>query len=165
MARGGCLRRIRGLLSGAVLSLLLSAPAIAGLAVPEELAGLPLAHSQQGAEARAEIERLHGKSIAMRDGYVAHYGLQPPAAMLYVALARDEAAARQQVEQMTNRLRTSQATFTHLRESTRHGLRVYSTLGLGQVHYYFQRGAQVIWIAADPQVAQAALADAASKLR
>lgn len=135
------------------------------LEVPRELAGLPLAHSQQGAEARAEIERLHGKRIPVADGYVAHYGTQPPVAMLYVSRARDEKMARQQVERMTTRIRASNGPFTHLRESTRFGMTVYSTLGQGQVHYYFRRGAMVVWVAADPTIAQQALADAVQKLR
>lgn len=146
------------LLAGSVL-------AASGLEVPRELAGLPLAHSQQGAEARGEIERLHGKSIPMKDGYVAHYGTQPPTAMLYVSQAREEKVARQQVEQMTARIQGSNGSFTHLRESTRFGMTVYSTLGQGQVHYYFRRGATVVWVAADPIIAQQALADAAKKLR
>ena len=135
------------------------------LEVPRDLAGLPLAHSQQGAEARAQIERLHGKSIPIRDGFVAHYGSQPPVAMLYVSRAQDEGVARQQVEQMTMRIRASNGPFTHLRESSRFGMTVYSTLGQGQVHYYFRRGATVVWVAADPIIAQPALADAAKKLR
>ena len=134
------------------------------LDVPGELAGLTLAHSQQGAEARAQIERLHGKSIPIRDGFVAHYGTQPPVAMLYVSQAQDEGVARQQVEQMTMRIQASNGPFTHLRESSRFGMTVYSTLGQGQVHYYFRRGATVVWVAADPIIAQPALADAAKKL-
>jgi len=135
------------------------------LEVPRDLAGLPLAHSQQGAEARAQIERLHGKSILIRDGFVAHYGTQPPVAMLYVSQAQDEGVARQQVEQMTMRIQASNGPFTHLRESSRFGMTVYSTLGQGQVHYYFRRGATVVWVAADPVIAQQALADAANTLR
>jgi len=133
------------------------------LEVPGELAGLALAHSQQGAEARVQIERLHGKSIPIQDGFVAHYGTQPPVAMLYVSQAQDEGVARQQVEQMTIRIRASNGPFTHLRESSRFGMTVYSTLGQGQVHYYFRRGATVVWLAADPVIAQPALADAAKK--
>ncbi len=61
---------------------------------------------------------------------------------------------------MTTRIRASNGPFTHLRESTRFGITVYSTLGQGQVHYYFRRGARVIWLAADPIIAQPALGDA-----
>jgi hypothetical protein len=151
---------------GFTLFLLAASGVAAGaLEVPKELAGLPLAHSQQGAEARAEIERLHGKSIPIADGYVAHYGTQPPVAMLYVSQAQGDEVARRQVEQMTARIRGSNGPFHHLRESTRFGMTVYSTLGQGQVHYYFRRGATVVWVAADPTIAQPALADAVKQLR
>lgn len=154
-------RRVRVIRWVGLAFILLAGPGIAwsALSVPQELAGLPLAHSQQGAEARGEIERLHGKSIPITDGYVAHYGTQSPAAMLYVSQARDERLARQQVEQMTARIRASNGPFTHLRESVRFGMTVYSTLG--QVHYYFRLGPTVVWVAADPTIAQQALADAA----
>ncbi|MBI4537429.1 MAG: hypothetical protein HY712_05680 [candidate division NC10 bacterium] len=147
--------------------LLLAGPGIAtsALVVPQDLAGRPLAHSQQGGDARAEIERLHGKSIPIADGFVAHYGAQPPVAMLYVSRAGSEKQARLQVEQMTSRIRASNGPFTHLRESTRFGMTVFSTLGQGQVHYYFRRGAMVVWVAADPIIAQQALADAAKGIR
>ncbi len=141
----------------------LAVPARA-LEAPPQLAGLALAHAQQGAEARAAIEQIHGKSIPMADGFVAHYGTESPMAMLYVSRARDEKVAQQQVEQMTARIRTSPGLFHHLRESVRFGLTVYSALGEGQVHYYFRRGAMVVWVAADPTVAQPALADAVKKL-
>lgn len=135
------------------------------LDVPQELAGLTLAHSQQGTEARGEIERLHGKMIPIKDGLVAHYGTQAPMAMLYVSQAKDEKVARQQVERMTSRIRASSGPFHHLRESTRFGMTVYSTLGQGQVHYYFRQGTRVVWVAADPTIAQQALADTVRKLR
>lgn len=149
----------------ALVFLVVASVSASALELPEELAGLPLAHSQQGAEARAEIERLHGKSLPITDGYVAHYGTQVPSAMLYVSQARDAEMAQQQVEQMTSRIRASNGPFHHLRESTRFGMPVYSTLGQGQVHYYFRRGAALVWVAADPTIAQQALADAAKRIR
>jgi hypothetical protein len=159
------MRRVIRWIGFALLLLVGSAVPASALEVPKELAGLPLSHSQQGSAARAEIEQLHGKSIPIKDGYVAHYGTQPPVAMLYVSRARDENVARQQVAQMTARIRASNGPFTHLRESTRFGLTVFSTLGQGQVHYYFRRGAMVVWVAADPTIAQPALADAVKTLR
>ena len=149
------------------MALVLAAPGVfAGAStVPPQLAGQPLAHAQQGAEARAEIERLHGKSMPMREGFVAHYGSASPAAMLYVSRAQTDTLAKQQVEQMTARIRASTGPFTHLREATRFGLIVYSALGQGQVHYYFRSGATVVWLAADALIAREALADAVSKLR
>ncbi len=72
-----------------------SVAAASALEPPQDLAGLQLVHSRQGAEALAEIERLHDKSIPITAGYVAHYGTQSPMAMLYVSQAQDEEVAQQ----------------------------------------------------------------------
>ena len=53
--------------------------------VPPSLAGLPLTHTTQGAEAIAEIGRLHGKGILLRDAWVGHYERDSAVAMLYVS--------------------------------------------------------------------------------
>ena len=37
---------------------------------------------------------------------------------------------------------------------------VYELTGLGQKHFYFQAGTQVIWLAADPALAEQALQQA-----
>lgn len=137
-----------------------AAPAqAAGLDAPPSLGAMRLGHALQGDKARGEIHRLHGKAIPFRDALVAHYEGPGGVAMLYVSEASDEEVAREQVEQMTARIRTGNGTFTHLRERTQDGVTVYSTLGQGQVHYYFRRRARVVWVAADPMVARRALAD------
>jgi len=84
--------------------------------------------------------------------------------MLYVSWTTGEEGARQQIEQMTTRIRVGNGPFTHLRKSARFGLPVYSVLGQGQVHYYFRTGASVVWLAAEAAIARSALADAAIKL-
>lgn len=132
----------------------------AGLAAPLSLGQLKLGHALQGEKARDEIHRLHGKAIPFRDALVAHYEGAGGVAMLYVSEAGDEEMARQQVEQMTARIRPGDGAFTHLRERIQGGITVYSSLGQGQVHYYFRRGVRVIWVAADAPVARSALADA-----
>jgi len=135
-------------------------PALAAeLAPPPSLGQLTLGHALQGDKARDEIHRLHGKAVPFRDALVAHYEGPRGVAMLYVSEAGDEATAREQVAQMTARIRNGNGTFTDLRERTQDGVTVYSTLGQGQVHYYFRRGARVIWVAADAMAARRALAD------
>jgi hypothetical protein len=41
---------------------------------------------------------------------------------------------------------------------------VYLTVGMGQAHYFFQRGTKVIWLAVDPQLAREAIRDALKKV-
>ncbi len=148
-------------LSFSFLAMATPAPAqAADLAVPSSLSELRLAHSLRGDGARREIERLHGESIASQEAFVAHYESAGRVAMLYVSHARDEAMALDQVEQMTARIRGGNGPFTHHREKTQDGTMVHSVLGQRQVHYYFRRGARVVWVAADPALARRALADA-----
>jgi hypothetical protein len=132
----------------------------AELAPPPSLAGLKLGHALRGDEARREIRRLHGKRIPFEDAMVAHYEGPAGVAMLYLSVARDAATAQRQVEKMTDLIRNGNGPFTHLRERVHDGVTVFSTLGQGQVHYYFRRGARVIWVAADAMLARRALADA-----
>jgi hypothetical protein len=124
---------------------------------------LPLTHSLQGDGALKEIGRLHGKRIMARDGFVAHYERDGPAAMLYVTLAHAGPVARWQLSRMVERIRSGvsnvEGRFTHLKAWEQDGLSIYSALGLGQVHYFYRTGATIVWLAADPSVARAAVAD------
>jgi hypothetical protein len=131
--------------------------------VPSELGGLALAHSTRGAEALTEIGRLHGKSIAAGDAFVAHYERDGAVAMLYVSSAWVGPIARRQMSRMVDGIERGRANaeghFFHLKRREHDGVTLYSTLGLGQIHYFYRRGATVVWLAADPAVAQRALAD------
>ncbi len=144
----------------ALATLATAAPAPAAeMSLPPLLADLRLGHALRGDEARREIRRLHGKRIPFEDALVAHYEGPAGVAMLYVSEARDVATARRQVEKMTDLIRNGNGPFTHLRERVQDGVTVYSSLGQGQVHYYFRRGSRVIWVAADAMVARRALAE------
>jgi hypothetical protein len=42
---------------------------------------------------------------------------------------------------------------------------VYLAVGMGQAHYFFQKEAEVIWLAVDPSLAKEAIRDAVRKIR
>lgn len=153
-------------LAGFVAGLGLRASAVSRLAEaaelgpPSSLDTLRLGHALRGDEARREIRRLHGKRIPFEDAVVAHYEGPAGVVMLYISEARDAITAQRQIEKMTELIRNGGGPFTHLRERMHDGVAVFSTLGQGQVHYYFRLGTRVIWVAADAMVARRALADA-----
>ena len=62
-----------------------------------------------------------------------------------------------QIERMATGIRARKTPFSHLKSSERNGTTVYSALGEGQIHYFYRRGADVIWLAADPPVAREAV--------
>ena len=137
--------------------------------VPPSLAGLPLTHTTQGAEALAEIGRLHGKRILLRDAWVAHYERNAAVAMLYVSRSHLGPVARWQFSRMVDGIgrgaANTEGRFTHLKARTEAGIPLYSALGLGQVHYFYRSGPAIVWLAADAEVAREALADTIRLIR
>ncbi len=139
--------------------LLLSTRVANGVEVepPESLGGLRLVHVLRGEEALQAIDHLHGKELGGQGGYVAHYETSGAVAMLYVSKASSVEQAARQVQRMTERIGQGTTPFYHLKSSEREGTTVYSALGQGQIHYFFQEGLTVIWLAADAPVANESL--------
>lgn len=130
---------------------------------PEFLGELRLDHALRGEEALQAIDRLHGKEVAGKDSFVAHYEKDGVAAMLYVSKASSAGKAVRQVERMTERIQQGNTPFYHLKASDWEGTTVYSALGQGQIHYFFWKGIKVIWLAVDAAVAKQALYDLLNK--
>ena len=130
----------------------------AGAEPPKRLGSLPLLHASQGKEALREINRLHGKEVGTEDGYVAHYEKDGAAAMLYLAQASSTDQAARQLKQMSDRIQRGGSPFYHLKTSKRGEITLYSALGQGQIHYFYQRDSSVVWLAVDAPVAKQAMA-------
>ena len=130
----------------------------AGAEPPKRLGSLPLLHASQGKEALQEINRLHGKEISAKDGYMAHYEKDGAAAMLYLAQASSTAQAARQLKQMSDLIQRGGSPFYHLKTSKQGEITLYSALGQGQIHYFYQRDSSVVWLAVDAPVAKQAMA-------
>lgn len=142
----------------AALALLTGYGAAARAEPPRSLGSLGLVHAVQGKEALRHINRLHGKGVGAIDGYVAHYEKDGAAAVLYRSQASSRAEATGQLGRMTEAIRRGDGPFHDLKASRRGEATVYSVLGQGQKHYFFQRDASVLWLAVDAAVAKPALA-------
>lgn len=129
----------------------------AALEPPERIAGMGLAHALRGKDALREIDRLHGKGLASVQAYVAHYEQDGRVAMLYVSRPVRASATRTQIDKMAAGIGSGKTPFFHLKSQERGGRTVYSALGEGQIHYFFTRGAEIVWLAADPDIARQAL--------
>jgi hypothetical protein len=140
-------------------------PAQAGEAtVPDALVGLPLREKAVGADAVAEVGRLHGREFPLITGAVATYGVNGQFT-LWVTGADSEASAAEIVAAMTDRIAEGGSPFRlmgrrQLGTNTAHELN-----GLGQRHFYFQAGSLVVWLAAEERLAEAALAEVAAFYR
>lgn len=124
-------------------------------AIPHKIGDLTLATSVTGPEALAQIEQLHGKGVGITGGYMAQYKGRGAEMMVWVGKTDTAATAQKLLALMTERIRAGNQTFTPPTEIYIERTTVYRTTGIGQQHYYYQKGAQVIWLAitsAEPEL-------------
>lgn len=145
------------------LLFLLATSAFGGDALPQSIGSLSLEQLQSGEEARQEIDRLHGKQITFRRGYIGTYGNGK--AKLWVSEYDSEGEAAKGIGKMAQRMQTrKEGNFWHFREISIQGVAVYFVVGMGQAHYFFQKGRKVIWLAVDPSLAREEIRDAIGKI-
>ncbi len=148
---------------GFVARALWASPAPAGegtLAIPQKVAGFALQKSDAGPKAVEIFNRLHGVDVGTIGGWVGYYEGK---SIIWMADTTGEARSAQLVDAMTRRIRAGNDTFGNL-DSFRVGdLVIFTVTGQGQRHYYYQKGAKVVWIAA-PNIAERAFLDDALKL-
>lgn len=107
--------------------------------------GLDLKSFVAGAEALASIERLHGKSIALVDGYIAEYSQGALRATIWLGRARTEGDAVRLFENMDAKMGDS-GVFTPSEDRVVRDIPMKFTSGMGMSHYYFHLGKDVYWI-------------------
>jgi hypothetical protein len=121
---------------------------------------------QSGEEARREIDRLHGKQIGFLRGYIGTYAAENGSGQLWVSEHGSEREATEAIERMAQTMKQAkQQQFWHFRKMMVAQRPVYLAVGMGQAHYFFQKGAKVIWLAVDPSLAKEAIRDAVRKIR
>ncbi len=124
-----------------------------GLSVPRSLAGKSLIAQKSGAAALAEIESLHGQGFELTDGTVVRYG----DAMVWVAKVKDDATAQAMVDTMTRRITEGRSPFTPTGTRLINGYTVWTLMGMGQSHFYWQASDKVTWLAISPALADQGL--------
>lgn len=132
--------------------------AIAGsdtLKLPKSLAKLSLATVTYGPEAVDEITRLHGKKFAIITGAMGMYGSDDQAT-LWVADFASDSTASQAINAMQEKIATADSPFTPTGQKQIDGRPLYQLDGMGQKHFYFQSDSRVIWLAANPDIAEQA---------
>ena len=121
----------------------MSAP---GPEIPRSLGGMSLSGDVMMGEAAVnEMRQLHGRDVGMVGGWVAHYQRN---ATVYVGEISDEESAVKLLEAMVSRIGAGNAVFKDLQRARFEGQELYSVFGLGQNHYFYQKGSKVIWLAA-----------------
>lgn len=124
--------------------------------LPEQVAGLSAVRRTTGWQAAGEISRLHRKQFPLSSAAVGVYGSDRQVT-LWVSGAPLELFAALMLSSMQEAIGRGNSPFTPVGEE-RIGERViYALDGLGQKHFYFQSGKLLVWLAADPSLAEEAL--------
>jgi hypothetical protein len=121
------------------------------IVLPNQLAGLQRTDYQTGAQAIAGFENLHGKQFPLISGAIGTYGDQQ--ITVWVAGTYSESSASFMVESMREKIAEGNSPFTPLTQTNDNDRLVYVLEGMGQKHFYFQSKNLVIWVAADPALA------------
>lgn len=123
--------------------------------VPQEITGLAMTQFISGPEAVGNIQQLHGVEIPLAGGVVAANGNQN--IILWVSDAGDVTTAMELTELMRDRIAEGGSPFVELGDFELEGKTIFALDGLGQVHYYWQAGNLVIWLAVDVDLAEHAM--------
>jgi len=106
-----------GLLGFAVTILLLNGCGFGEVPLPQSIGILRLEEFQTGEEARREIDRLHGKQIGFRHGYIGFYVAEKGSAQLWLSEHNSYSEAAEAVEKMAGSMtQDRQQSFWHLRQ-------------------------------------------------
>ena len=126
--------------------------------LPEQVIGLPLTQTLTAEGAIAEFTRLHGNDFPLSSGAMGMYG-SDHSVTLWVAGAPFQVMAKRLLAAMRDKIArtTGSSPFTPAGERQVGSRTVYALDGMGQKHFYFQSGKLIVWLAAEPEIAQEAL--------
>lgn len=145
------------LITGSVLALLDAAPLrpqAAGL--PPRLAGLVLSSWSDGPQAVAELGRMHAADLVLESAAIGRYG-DAGQIVLWISRLPDSTAASNITEAMRTRINAVDSPFTQVALRPRQAGPITELEGTGQRHYFYASGSIVIWLGAEPALAEQAL--------
>ena len=125
------------------------------VALPNQVASLPLTSRMTGTDATQEFSMLHSEQFPLTSGAVGIYGDSQIA--LWVGGTPLDFMARSLVAGMRDKIAKGNSPFTPVAERKEGGRTIYVLEGMGQTNYYFQSNNLVIWLAAEPALADEAL--------
>jgi hypothetical protein len=126
--------------------------------LPKTIAGIHITEAVSGQEAIDQVAQLHGKGFPLTSGGVGTYDGRNDLT-IWVAGTISRTSASELVSAMASKIAESSTPFQPTGDSNHEGQTVYELVGMGQRHFYFQAGSLVIWLAADPPLADQAITD------
>jgi hypothetical protein len=121
---------------------------------PERLGNLELIGTVRGAEAMAQINRLHALDIELADAFVAEYTHSSPYhgnshATIWVGKAENAEAASRLTQRMVDSISEGGSAFNNLQRQTVADHEVFQVSGPGGEHFFYNSQKQrevVVWL-------------------
>jgi len=126
--------------------------------VPEEIHGFPLAEVKAGEDAAAVLEGMHGKEVAPDRSWVATYGPEEMGTTLYVSRYESAETATSELARMAAGVDGEGTGFGHHAQFEVAGLAVHSVFGRGQIHYFYAKDRDLVWLGMVPMLARVGVA-------
>lgn len=127
----------------------------AAVPLPDWVANLQMTDYITGSDAAVQFVNLHNKQFPLTSGAIGIYGDHE--ITLWVAGTPLNIMAARMVGGMQEKIEQGNSPFTPIDQFTDGNRTIYELEGMGQRHYYFQSQNLVIWLAADPSIADEAL--------
>lgn len=145
-----------------LIPIMLLAPACRraqSIAIPKDLAGMRILRQLNGAQATELIDHLHGKGVSPQQSLVAFYADASNKATVYVSRYSDVSEAISMKREMAKRIAAGNPVFEAYQELSLGAQQVSRCVGMGQIHFFFVRDADLYWLSANPPLAQQAVDD------
>jgi hypothetical protein len=116
---------------------------------PERLGTLELVGSIAGAEAMAQLSKLHGTDIELVSAYIAQYARGDERGTVWVGSAESGDAAAELTRRMVQGIERGGTGFTNLQRLTIAGHEVFRVDGPGGDHFFYHSGKRrerVVWL-------------------
>lgn len=127
----------------------------AAVPLPDQIAGQQMTNYTTGAQAATQFEDLHNKQFPLTSGAIGIYGNHE--ITLWAAGTPLNFMAARMVNTMEEKIAKGNSPFTPLEQFVQGPRTIYVLEGMGQIHYYFQSKNLVIWLSANPSIADQAL--------
>jgi len=127
--------------------------------LPQVVAGQPLWTADTGRQAAFEISRLHQQSFPLVSAAVGIYQGEYNAQIWASGLSFGWMARRMEQAMRDGILADPNLPFRLTDQREMEGRTVSILEGMGQQHFFFTSGRLVVWLAADPEIADQALRD------
>lgn len=117
--------------------------------MPERLGALELTGTIEGAEALAQVNRLHGTDIELVSAYIAEYAHDDERVTAWVGKTESSSAGAELINKMIQAIEKGGSGFSNLQRLTIADQEVFQVVGPGGEHFFYnskEPKGQIVWL-------------------